>query len=171
MAIDCILDSGYSLGCRTGKGGVKTVYLGTFSGTTSYSVDPDGIVTGATGYNQFFEFEAPSETLSAMDTGIYSKDAYHQLYSQTVSAKIFATTQTERDLLYLLGSYRMFAIAEDNNGNYFLYGRNNGLWATEGEINLGTTFEDANLITFSVAGKESYPAVQVNSTLIATLIA
>lgn len=170
MSLTCILDGGYSLGCRTGRGGIKNMYFGTYSGSTAWTVDGDGIITGVTGYNKFFEFDAPAETLSAMDTGTYSKENYTNFQTQTVNGRLFANTQTERDLLYLLASYRMFAVVEDNNGDYFLYGKENGCWLTASEANFGTTFEDSNTISFSMEGKEPYPATEVDSTVVTTLI-
>ena len=171
MSLDCVLDGGYSLGCRDSRGGVKANFFGTFSGTTAWTVDADGILTGATAFNRFFEFEAPSETLNAMDTGTYSKENYTNFQTQIINGRLFANTQTERDLLFLLASYRMFAIVEDNNGDYYLYGRENGCWLTASEANFGTALEDSNTISFTLEGKEPYLATQVSPSLIATLIA
>jgi hypothetical protein len=169
--MSCILTSGYALPCRTGQGGTKKKYIGTYSGSTTWTVDSGGVITGATGYNKFFEFVAMPETILLTEPAEHSRENFTTVVTQTLTSKLYSTTQTDRDLANLLAQSAVFVITEDNNGNFFLVGKENGMWMTASEASAGQTMNDPNHISFTFESRGKYFATQVNSALIATLTA
>lgn len=167
--MSCILNLGYALPCREGSGGNEKLYLASYSATTSWSVDSNNIITGGTGYNQFFDFEVDSEILGFIENGAFTK--FGGVYTQTLTTKLFNITQTERDILKLLSQTRVVCITKTNKGKYFLGGKVHGLWLTTVDITAGVMMEDEATITLTLLGKEANPADEVNSALITTLIA
>jgi hypothetical protein len=63
-------------------------------------------------------------------------------------------------------------IVKDNNGNLWLLGSNNGLTMSAGTAVSGKAYGDLNGFTVTIGdGGETYPMVQIPSSLIATLTA
>lgn len=168
--MSCILNTGVSIGCRDDKsGGVFKLYLATYSASTIFTEDSNGVVTGVTGHNTFYEFEFPAETAEITETGTYSTENMTAYFEQVINASMYSTAQTARDALSLLGMSRLFAIAKDNNGKNYLYFRQNGGWLTSANISLGKAMGDFNGIQYTITGKNTVPAVEANTSLLTTL--
>lgn len=164
----CILSNGTTLGCKS-AGGSQKLYLGTYSGSTEWEVDGSGIVSGVTGYCEFFEFEMPEEQIEGTSPGEYNKENNTANYSHTINARIYGIDQTSIDTIKILGQGRVFGIIKDNNDNYFLFGKNNGLHLTVGNITLGKAFADLNGADITLVGKDKYPITEVNAAVLTTL--
>ena len=168
--MSCILNTGVALGCRDEKsGGVFALYLASYSASTIFSENGSGVVTGATAYNTFYEFQFPAETAEISETGNFSVENQTAYFEQVINSAMYSTDQTTRDALNLLGMGRVFAIAKDNTGKYFLYFRQNGGWLTSATILLGKAMGDMNGIQYTLTGKNTVPAVECHQSLLTTL--
>jgi hypothetical protein len=167
--MSCILNAGVTLPCRELTGGVQKLYIGTFSGSTAWTKDATNVLTGVTGFNAFYEFEFPLEQTEVVEAGNFSTENQTVFYEQTVNSVMYSTTQETRDALALLGMSRLFVIIKDQNGQYFLYGKDNGAWLTTANISTGKAFSDLNGITFSIVGREPNPGNEVDASVMTVL--
>jgi hypothetical protein len=94
---NCILNKGVTLDCRNGQGGIQDVYMATYSASTAFTTDSDGVITGATSINTFYKFEFPSETTDVVETGTFSKENQTVFYEQTLNSIMYKTDQITRD--------------------------------------------------------------------------
>jgi hypothetical protein len=165
----CILNKGVILDCREGQGGIKDIYLASYSATTTFAVNATGVITGATSANTFYKFEFPSEVTDVIETGNFSKENQTTFFEQVVNSMLYKTDQITRDTLNLLAMGRLFCITKDNSGQYILLGKENGMWMTTAAINSGKAYGDLNGISYSLTGREPYAGTEVAAAYIATL--
>ncbi len=169
MSVSCILDQGLSLGCRSTGGGSTKLWLGTFSGSTAWAFDVNNIITGVTLNNTFYEFEAPQGTIDVSETVEGSVENYNIAVTQTVTSLLAGISQTEADVIQLMGQYPLYAIVKHSNANWYLFGYENGLWMNTATRSFGKTKSDAVKIDFTLTGMEDIMAPQVSTTLLTTL--
>jgi len=70
-----------------------------------------------------------------------------------------------RNEIKLLAQNTLIAVAKDNNGKYWLVGRQNGIDLTTGTMGTGTAFGDRSGFDLTFAGSEPEPMVEVNSSV------
>jgi len=169
MATNCILSSGVSLGCRENTGGVQKLYVGTYSGSTAWSLDATNHITAVTAANTFYAFDFPLEVTEIIEAGNFSVENQTVFFEQTINSTMYSTTQETRDALALIGMARVFVIAKDNNDQYFLYGKQNGMWISAANISTGKAFSDLNGITYTFTGREPNSAYEVDAAVLTTL--
>lgn len=165
----CILNGGHSLGCRSTGGGSTKLWLASFSATTVWTADANYNLTGCTGYNTFYLFEAPVGTISATEEVVGSIENYNVAINQTVTSMLQGITQTDAELIQLMGQYPLYAIVKHANGNFYLFGYENGLWMNAATRNFGKAKTDAVGINFTLSGQEDVLAPVVSAALATTL--
>jgi hypothetical protein len=74
-----------------------------------------------------------------------------------------------RNEIKLLAQATMIAVAKDNNGKYWLIGRNSGIDLTTGTLGTGTAFGDRSGFDLTFSGSEPEPMLEVNSSVAAAL--
>lgn len=74
-----------------------------------------------------------------------------------------------RNEITLIAQNRLLAVVEDKNGNYWLYGRVNGLMREGGTAKSGMNSGDRNGYEITLAGEEKNMAYAVSSGIIAAL--
>tara|TARA_R110000803_G_scaffold67477_7_gene129225 strand:- start:322 stop:831 length:510 start_codon:yes stop_codon:yes gene_type:complete len=123
--MDCNIINGYEYGCRQAIGGIFEYYVGTFSGSTSWGVDVNGVITGATSAPTFYTYQQRTTQGSLDSTGNFGENGT-VFYSQTAVIELEKMDSELRNSLLLLGASRMFVIAKDNMGVYHLVGQEFG---------------------------------------------
>jgi len=166
---NCKLSEGFILGCKNNAGGIKEVYMSTFSGGTSYQVNSENVITACTNYNTFYKFEQRMETGEFTQNGQHSSENGTNYWEQTVNLTFHKYDSAQRDLLFTLAQQQVVIIVKDNNGKYFLVGKTNGAMLAASTANAGKAFGDMNGVTISLLAKEPSPAQEVNQSLITTL--
>lgn len=168
----CVINSGITLDCLDGKGGVTNIYITEVENLDTFTADTSGNVTTMTldSGKQFFTFNVEKEdaqfgetmTGTAMETGTFS-------YAQSLTFSIKKLTANKRHLLKLLAQNRLMVIIEDRNGNYLLMGKT-GARLTSVDANTGKLLGDANgYNAVTITSNEPEPMYFVASNLIATL--
>lgn len=163
----CIIDSGYDLGCF-GTGGVKKIYIANFSGSATYTLDADDIITTASNGNTFYEFEQDIETALFNESVNPSRENGTTFYESTVSIKMFNNDATVRNLVKALAKAPLTVLIEDNNGVYWLMGTDTAVRATEGSRGFGQAFGDMNGAMLTFTYKSAEPVPSVDSTIVGT---
>jgi hypothetical protein len=173
----CILTSGYTfLGCKAGAGGIKKVYITEFennSGTGYAFTATAGLVTAytlATG-KKYRVYSLDKEMGMFTSPGTYTPASGTISYEPQIDFTIKKLTTTVIQEIQLVAQNVLTMMVEDINGDYWLFGKDQGMdlltWGTES----GMAITDFNGHKLSFKGKEVSPIYKVTSTLIANLIA
>lgn len=161
--MSCSLTTGYALGCRNSVGGIKTLYVQTWSSSGSVNTNGAGLVTGFTGYSAsgFFEYDLTKATSSMTETVAGNIENGTLFYTPEITFTINKLQTAVRNELRLMARVNIIAIVLDNNGLYWLLGANNGLEVTAGTAGTGTAFGDRNGYNFTLTGMEPEPMLNI----------
>jgi hypothetical protein len=173
----CILTSGYSyLGCRGGAGGIKAIYLTEIennSGTGSTFTATAGVVTAytlATG-KKYRTYLLDKEMSMMSNPGLYTPASGTITYEPQIDFTIKKLTTAMIQEIHLVAQNCLTMMVQDVNGDYWLFGKENGMDLLTWSAESGTAITDFNGQKLSFKGKEVSPIYKVTSTLIANLIA
>lgn len=164
----CNITEGWVLGCRDNTGGIQRVLIKTFGASQSYSYDTDGIITGASYSETFYEFEQTSEAAEFIQEGQHSIENGTNFWQQTVNLVFHKYQASLRDLIYVLAQQEVIILVQDQNGKWFLIGEQNGANLTASTGNVGKAYGDMNGATVTLLAKEPSPAREVSTTYIAS---
>lgn len=171
--MSCIINSGYALGCRDNIGGVQEVYIRSFSATTTYSYNSDGVITGSTTgatASPYYRVAQRMETAEFIPgEGQHSVENGTNFWQETVNLSFTKYQASVRNLVYNLALAEVEIIVLTQNGQYFLVGEQNGANLTASNANVGKAFGDMNGATVSFLAKEPKPAAEMSSTYFNTL--
>ena len=168
---DCILTQGLNLDCRDAYGGVKRVLFMEFENVTAYTMTSGVIsaITKASG-KTFKEYKLVVETGDAKSSGTHDRQQGTRVWKQTVSFPINKMSTSVKNEIELLSQNRLLVIVEDQNGAYWLYGKDFGLMATTTESMTGVALADRNGYMLTFEGNEKGFEVEVQSSIIAGLL-
>jgi hypothetical protein len=168
---ECILTQGFNLDCRDSFGGLKRVLFMEFDNVTAYTLSSGVIsaITKASG-KTFKQYKLILETGDAKTSGVHDRTQGTSVYKQTISFPINKMTTSVKNEIELLAKNRLLIIAEDQNGTYWLYGKDNGLMATTTESMSGVALADRNGYMLTFEGNEKGFEVEVQSSIIAGLL-
>lgn len=167
---NCLINSGYALGCRDNIGGIQEAFIASFSGATTYTLDADNIITGITSTQTFYTYEQPKETGEFINgEGQISRENGTVFYVQTVNLTFHKNEADLRNSLILLAQAQLLVIVLDQNGRYWLVGKQNGADLITSSMTSGKAYGDMNGATVSIEGREPLPAFEVSATAFATL--
>lgn len=158
----CLLTAGYSLGCKDNTGGIQKAYIGNFSAATTYQVDSNGLITGATLPGTYFTFEQRNENAEFNDEGQHSIENGTNFWVQTVNLIFHKNESVIRNTLLLLAKSSLSVIVLDQNGKYWLIGKQNGAELVGSTSSIGKAYGDLNGVTVSIEGREPEPASEMN---------
>lgn len=160
------------LDCKESIGGLKSVSFMASADLTTVT-EAAGVVTAitkATG-KKFFKYELvknSADYAENINANVQNGTVYYGQELKIVLNKMQANTRNE---ILLLAKSNLVAIVEDANGKYWLAGRTNGLDITGGSANSGTAQGDRNGYSLTFTGGEKEMAPEVQSSIIAALLA
>jgi len=140
--MSCLITQGFTKDCRDSVGGIRTVYLANWSEIDSYT-ESDGeisAITMSSGSN-FYEYELRRQTSNFTETYEGSEEAGTLFHQQDVTIQLTRLEVAKRNEIYLIAKTDVVLVAEDNNGNQLLFGKENGL-TISGNSTSGTAFGD-----------------------------
>lgn len=177
MAVLCGIGSGIDYNCLAKKriSGVKKVWLFNIDLLAS-PVDPNGTgyVQGLefTGYDGLYLFDAGKFSHSATSTINLQTDSGAISFLQSVILRLFVDSPTEIQVLSDLTSATVGAIVLTNNNEFRIYGAQNGLSATEGDVSpTGRAQGENTATTITLTGEENLPYRLLLKTDFATTLA
>lgn len=167
----CIYTDGWSLAdnCLDNIGGVKTFYIGNFTGGTTYSYDAAGIITGGTGQPSYFAIEQRRETGGWNQDGALTLETGANVYTQTAEMTFLKYQASVRDLIFVMAQTESSIIVLNQEGRYILLGEENGVNGISSTGGSGKAFEDLNGVVQTFEGKEKSPAREMSATFFGTL--
>jgi hypothetical protein len=167
--MSCYISSGAALGCSTGVGGIKKIYIvGGGGAVTGYTYDADGAITGATsttGTTLYgFELKRNTSSLAQNTTANFENGTVY--WEQVLTAILFKYDQEKRNQLLLLGQNpKIQIVAIDQNDVQYLLGQVHGMYLSGGSAGTGTAYGDRNGFELIFTGQESEPARVIEGAL------
>lgn len=172
--MSCNLTSGRTLACRDSIGGMKEILLtelankNTLSTTSEGLIDAFSLLTG----KQFWRFELVKETSDFVENIQTNEENGTIFYETDVNLVFNKRDVATRNQVKLMGtSGGLMGILRDNNGTYWLAGEVNGLFLQPSKSGSGKAFGDRNGYELVFKAKEPDLMKEVDSSLIATLLA
>jgi hypothetical protein len=168
--MSCALTQDLNLDCKDSVGGLKEAYAIELENITSIT-ETAGVVSALAkvAAKQFRRYKLVRETCNA-ESPITSNPANGSTFSTHTLKLIFNKLQTSvRNEVLLMAKNRLVFVVLDNNGKYWMLGRENGLDLTTGANSTGTASGDRSGYELDFSGTEREPMIEVSSTVAATL--
>jgi hypothetical protein len=173
----CGINSGIDYDCLSKRriSGVKKVWLFNVADLTT-AIDPngDGYVSGLefNGYDGLYLFDAGKFSHSATSTINVQTDSGAVSFLQSVILRLFVDSPEEIATISDLLVSEVGAIVLTNNNEFRIYGAQNGLSATEGNVSpTGRAQGEDTATTITLTGEESLPFRLLLRTDFATTLA
>ena len=168
----CILNEGYTLGCRDNIGGIQEVYIGTWNGSDlTYVLGTNSEITSFGGtFSGFYTFEQEIETGSFTENGVYSTENGTAFYEMTLEITLHKLDAIIRNQILVLGQGKWRILILDQRGTYWLMGYQNPVRVSAATPGLGRAYGDLNGAIITFLGKEPEPAFVVEPAAAAQLI-
>jgi formyltetrahydrofolate synthetase len=165
----CNLTQGFPIDCKNNVGGIKAVYIANKENIATI-VETAGVVTTLTmdAGTDFYKYDQIKESSNFAETITTNVQNGTVFYAQTIEVILNKLQTNTRNEILLLSQATTCVIVEDNNGKYWLLGKNNGLDVTGGGSATGTAFGDRNGYTLTFAGSEPELATEVSSSVMAS---
>jgi hypothetical protein len=173
----CGINSGIDYDCLSKRriSGVKKVWLFNVSQLNA-AIDPngDGYVNGLefNGYDGLYLFDAGKFSHSATSTINVQTDSGAVSFLQSVILRLFVDSPEEIATISDLLVSEVGAIVLTNNNEFRIYGAQNGLSATEGNVSpTGRAQGEDTATTITLTGEENLPFRLLLRTDFATTLA
>lgn len=168
------IDFGVELGCRDNMGGISTIYLGEFDSaatiTTGTATNGYTMVEAFTSSSVFYEYQVQIET-GALEGAIQSSIENGTVFSEdSLTFRMYRNDSKLYDAVRIISRANSFAIIKDQNGNYFLMGKDNGCKLSAGTRSLGSTYDSMNGAELTLMAKEKDGFIQIEETLAETIL-
>ena len=180
MAICNALTNGLTKSCDTNAGGVNKIYLADYENVISTTTATASGYTGQwintigmTASTKFYEIQTNKNVCNFTESVAIDLNNGTTFFNQVVSIVLSRRETTKRDFIEKLvaGQKQLAAIVLDSNGLYWFFGLNEGAYVTGIEGGSGTANADMNGYTVTLTSMEPDQAYQVNSSIIAGIIA
>ena len=160
----CTLTTGRKLPCKSGVGGLKTVYFADY-GTLGAATIASGEVTALAGTPSLFQFDIKGN--SSLETAINSsRENGTTFYETTLNLTLTFLEKATQEELKLIAHARPHVFVEDYNGNYFVVGLEHGAEVTGGSIVSGAAMGDLSGFTLTMVAQETAPPYFVTGSVV-----
>lgn len=160
----CLLTKGRALPCKSGVGGLKSVYFVDY-GTLGAITITSNEITAIAGTPTVMKFDIKGN--STLETAVTSsRENGTTFYESTLTLNFtFLEKETQAEI-QLLAVSRPHIWVEDYNGNYFLVGKEHGAELTSGTFSSGAAMADLSgySLTF-VAQEKAAPDFTVSTVV------
>jgi hypothetical protein len=169
----CITTQNYTLPCRNNSGGVNVVYIADFAdkGTPTLSAASGTVTAWTDAAGDFYTYQTRPEVANGSFNATMTDANGTTVYAHSVSftlEQLSGNRNVENDIL---AKGRFLIMFKDNNGKYFVLGYTNGMRCSAMENGTGTANADLNGTKFTFTSNEPFPAYEVDSTIVAAMLA
>jgi hypothetical protein len=166
--MSCDITLGRKEVCKDSVGGLKAVYFVNYGDATGYTYDATNtdVIDAVTGTPQAFKYELKGASTFTQNITA-SRENGTTFFEQVLEITFKKLTPKDHKELKLMAYGRPQVIVEDNNGNLFYAGLENGMDVTGGTVVTGGAMGDLSGYTLSLTGQEKVPANFIGDTLTA----
>ena len=151
--MSCAITQGFTLDCRDSVGGIQALYINTVANVTAYT-EASGTVSALTKSGVFYKYELEEENSMAQRVATGNRQNGTVFFAQEITAIFQKLTYQTRDKLVALHKNRLVIVVKDNNGKFWIMGKDRGLMTTTSTGATGTAMGDLNGYTVVFAGNE-----------------
>lgn len=170
MACNCnLMNGGIAKFCGTNIGGISKMYITDFCNITSFTdSSPVGQISAITmvGATVYYEFEFNRGTSTWTEANANDPVTGTTVWTQTATLVLNKRERTKREALALMLQKELSVIVKDNNGQYWILGKESGVWATAIEAVVGTAKTDPNRYTVTLVAEEPTEAYPVDEAAV-----
>lgn len=175
----CPINYGYLTKCKT-TAGIQRVWLTEYNGSQlQYILDDSepginssyGTIIGFTGsLPTLYEFEQNLEVASYTETGSFSNENQTAFYTGNLMITLNGLRQSIMEQIKQIGRGRWRVFILDQNGNYWLMGKQNDVNCIASTPGFGKGYGDLYGATITLESKEPRPITQISSEAFQQLI-
>ena len=153
----CAVTSGRNLSCKSSVGGLKNLFLLSYSNVVKDLSPTDGVITlPENDTAEFFKYFLKGN--SSMETAITSsRENGITFYQTTLNITLEFLDSPTQEQIKLMSKDRLHVVVEDYNGNFFLLGRKHGCEITGGSVVSGSAMSDLSGFTLVFDSQEKRP--------------
>lgn len=170
---NCLINDGYSIGCKNFAGGIKEVYLTNWASDIIYTEDSNSgitnITSGDTAIN-FYKYEQAKETSGLDEKPQVIVKNGNSYFEQELTIVLNGMTTALRNQVLLITRATTIAIIKDLNDRYWLLGKDRGLDVNDGKFGTGIAYGDRNGYEIKLFGQEPENAIEVQYDAFSALI-
>ena len=165
--MSCDITLGRLEPCKDVVGGIKNIFFANYASTiyTGATIDANGQVTAFSPAVTLYKYELKGANHSFDEANENSRDNGTSFWNQTGTVVLKKQDLTTRKELLLLSYGRPVVITEDYNGNFKIYGFENGCEVTVNTAS-GAAMGDLNGYNLTITGQEKALANFVLPTII-----
>ncbi len=149
--------AGRGVGCKDALGGIKRVYVAEWVDGIWEDI-ASGEVSGSTAAITFFTYDMTRGSGSLNQTITSDLAAGTVFFDQVCSVTFNKAAASDITEISNLVKGRMAVLVEDNNGNWFVMGHQNGVEVSGGTAQTGTAAGDQNGFTIEFSAQDVAPA-------------
>lgn len=165
-----LLDGGLPKDCENNLGGLQRLWLTDKESVLSVTENSGEVTAIALATAAlFYEFTFNRNTSSYTEVNTPNIENGSEFNLQTIVLTHARRSKEKRSVVELLMRKELVGIALDQNGKYWLFGKQNGLLVTNVEGGSGLTKTDLNGYTITLTAEEPYQAPEVSSSIIASI--
>jgi len=158
--MSCDLSAGRNVPCRDSVGSIYAVFFVDFGDLGTVSLTNDEVTDVSGTFSAYKYLLKGANSLEQAITA--STENGTTFFEQTLTLNLQKLSKEDMVQLKLLSYGRPHAVIQDNNGNFLLAGRLNGLSVSGGSITTGAAFGDMSGTTLTLSGQEVLPANFIN---------
>jgi hypothetical protein len=149
--------AGRGVGCKDALGGIKRIYVAEWVDGIWEDI-ASGEVAGSTAAITFYTYDMTRGSGSLNQTITSDLAAGTVFFDQVCSVTFNKAAASDITEISNLVKGRMAVLVEDNNGNWFVMGHQNGVEVSGGTAQTGTAAGDQNGFTLEFSAQEVAPA-------------
>ena len=149
--------AGRGVGCKDALGGIKRIYVAEWVDGIWEDI-ASGEVAGSTAAITFYTYDMTRGSGSLNQTITSDLAAGTVFFDQVCSVTFNKAAASDITEISNLVKGRMAVLVEDNNGNWFVMGHQNGVEVSGGTAQTGTAAGDQNGFTIEFSAQDVAPA-------------
>ena len=174
----CLSDftlKGIALDCKPVLAGIKRVYLG-YNDQLTITPDPQtqtatiAAKDGAEATAKLYAYDIVANTGGLTSTVTKNEQNGTRYYTNTIAMQ-FTRLEARKHLeVQAMAAEALVAVVETNDGKYWVVGADSYLSATETNVQTGSSFDDLNGYTISLAARSAYLPFEIQYSGFSNLI-
>ena len=168
--------TGIKLDCNPVLAGIKRVYLG-YNDQLTITPDPQtqtatiAAKDGAESTAKLYAYDIVANTGGLTSTITKNEQNGTRYYTNTIAMQ-FNRLEAKKHLeVQAMAAEALVAVVETNDGKYWVVGADSYLSATESNAQTGSSFDDLNGYTISLAARSAYLPFEIQYSGFSSLIA
>ena len=174
----CLSDftlKGIALDCNPVLAGIKRVYLGY---NDQFTITPDAKTQtatiaakdGAEATAKLYAYDIVANTGGLTSTITKNEQNGTRYYTNTIAMQFNRLEAAKHLEVQAMAAEALVAIVETNDGKYWVVGADSYLSATESNVQTGSSFDDLNGYTISLAARSAYLPFEIKYSDFSSLI-